>query len=148
MRTRTMTRVVVFDDRALSGELSQTLTRTGVELLDVPDFDAGVRLLRESPEPMTAIFWVSLAANTMSGMDEAALLGELLRDESLARRHVYVLVTPTLLDVRLVLGRVIDRLHVTALAAPLDRERLLSALWLTAQRASGQGTAAVPVGLR
>ncbi|HEV2235082.1 MAG TPA: hypothetical protein VGR57_00340, partial [Ktedonobacterales bacterium] len=60
--------------------------------------------------------------------------------------HAYVLVTPTPLDVQLALGRLIDRLHVTVLAAPLDRERLLSALWLAEQRANGHGMAAA-VGL-
>lgn len=146
MRTRAMTRVVVFDDRVLEGELTRTLAHSGVELLAAQDFEAGMRLLRESVEPMTALFWVSLAANTMSGLDEAALLGELTRDESLACRHAFILVTPTPLDVHLALGRVIDRLHVMTLAAPLDRERLLSALWLASQRASVRGATPAAAG--
>jgi hypothetical protein len=133
-----MTRVVVFDDRVLDGELTQTLARSGMEVLRPPDFDAGLRLLRESAEPVTALFWVSIAENTMSGQDEAILLGELLRDEALARRHAYILVTPTPLDVHLTLGRLTDRLRVTTLAAPLDRERLLSALWLASQRVNAR----------
>jgi hypothetical protein len=147
MQTRAMTRVVVFDDRVLDGELSLTLAQSGVELLHALDLEAGMRLLRESAEPMTALFWVSLADNTMSGLDEAALLGELLRDEPLARRHAYILVTPTPLDVHLILGRLIDRLHVTTLTAPVDRERLLSALWLATQRANARGATPAAVSL-
>jgi hypothetical protein len=136
MRAQPIARVVVFDDRVLDGGLRQMLVRSGLDVIDATDFEAGMRFLRESAEPATVLFWVSLAGNTMSGLDEASLLGELLRDEPLTRRHAYILVTPTPHDVQQSLGRVIDRLHVTTLAAPLDRERLLSALWLASQRAS------------
>ncbi len=133
--TQPMTRVVVFDDRALGGGLRQTLASSGLDVVDAADCAGGLRLLRESAEPVTALFWVSLAGNMLSGLDDASLLGELLRDEALAQRHTYLLVTPTPQEVHLGLGRLLDRLHVTLLAAPLDRERLLSALWLASQRA-------------
>jgi hypothetical protein len=141
MHTQPSTRVVVFDDRVLDGGLREALARSGMEVVNAADIADGTRTLRESIDPVTALFWVSLAGNTLSGLDDALLLGELLRDAPLASRHAYILVTPTPREVQQSLGRVLDRLHVTVLAAPLDRERLLSALWLALQRTRTRGAA-------
>ena len=135
MRTQPITRVVVFDDRVLGSGLRDALARSSVTVLDAAGTADGVSILRQSVEPVTALFWVSLAGNTLSGLDDAALLGELLGDPALAARHAYILVTPTPLEVQQSLRHVLAQLHVMVLAAPLDRERLLSALWLASQRA-------------
>ncbi len=134
MRSQAMTRVLVFDDRALNGDLRQELCGSGLQLIDAPDLESGIRLLHESDEPMTALFWVSLENLTLTGLDQAALLGTLLLDERLARRHAFILVTPTPVEVQLSLGNLLERVHVAKLTAPLDRERLLSAIWLATQR--------------
>ena len=83
---------------------------------------------------MTALFWVSLEDCTLTGLDQAALVGTLLLDEPLAARHSFILVTPTPVEVELILGNLLRRVHVIKLTAPLDRERLLSAIWLGGQR--------------
>lgn len=149
MRSQGTTRVVVLDDRVLEDGMRQVLASSGFHVIEAASVAAGTQLLRESSEPMTVLFWVSLAAQTMTGLDQATLLGELLRDESLARRHAYILISPTPLAARDVLGCLIDRLRVTLLAAPLDRERLLSAMWLASQRCEapasvGDGAGASP----
>jgi hypothetical protein len=105
-----------------------------------------VRLLRESQDPIVALFSVSLAGNVLTGLDQVTLLGELLRDEELARRHAFILVTPTPHEVRIALGRVLERSHVTLLAGPLDRERLLAAAWLAARRIISDGAALLASG--
>lgn len=134
MRSQAVARVVVFDDRVLEGDICQILARSGFQIMEAATVEAGLRLLRESSESLTVLFWVSLAAQTMTGLDQATLLGELLHDESLARRHAFILITPTPVAARCALGHLIDRLHVSLLAAPLDRERLLAALWFASQR--------------
>jgi ActR/RegA family two-component response regulator len=139
MRTEAMVPVLLFDDGLLDASLRRALSASGFQLLETADVEAGVRLLRESPEPMVAFFTVSLAANMLTGLDQVALLGALLHDEALARRHAFILVTSTPHEIRMALGRVLDRTHVTLLASPLDRERLLSATWLAASRFASDG---------
>ena len=148
MQIQAMPRMVVFDDRVLESGMRQALANSGFQVIEVGSVEAGLRMLRESCESLTALFWVSLAANTFTGLDQALLLGELQRDTSLAHRHAYLLITPTPVEVRCLLGHLIDRLPVTLLAAPLDRERLLSAMWLATQRIEGsvplQGSTSAP----
>lgn len=134
MHSQAMRRVVVFDDRVLEGDLRRALSNSGFQVVEVDSVEAGAQLLREASESLTVLFWISLVANTFTGLDQATLLGELLRDASLAHRHAYLLITPIPLTVRCVLGQLIDQLPVTLLAAPLDRERLLAAMWLASQR--------------
>lgn len=139
MQSQAKMRVLLFDDGVLSDALRQDLDRSGFQLLPpTDDVQMGLHLLRESPEPIIAFFTVSLAAGTMTGLDQAAVLGELLQDEQLARRHAFILVTPTPLAVQLVFGRLLERIKVTTLAFPLDREPLLAATWMALQQIGSQ----------
>lgn len=137
MQLQSTRRVVVFDDRVLEGDLRQALAGSGYQIVQADSIEAGARLLRAASEPLTVLFWVSLASKTFTGLDQVTLLGELLRDASLAHRHAYLLITPTSVELRCVLGQLIERLPVAVLAAPLDRERLLAAMWLASQRIAG-----------
>jgi hypothetical protein len=134
MRSQAMTRVLLFDDRVLDGNLHEDLSHSGLHVVDTPDLETGVQLLRDSDEAMTA------------------LLGTLLLDKSLAERHAYILVTPTPIEVGAILGNLLNSLHVTTLTAPLDREKLLSAMWLATQRSKARIATAMhgptPVSLR
>lgn len=131
--------VLLFDDELLNATLRAALSGSGFQVLETADIEAGVRLLRTSDQPTVAFFSVSMAGNTLTGLDQVTVLGELLRDEELALRHAFILVTPTPHEVRLALGRVLARTHVTLLTGPLDRERLLSAAWLAARRIRSAG---------
>jgi hypothetical protein len=132
--------VLLFDDGLLDATVRQAVGGSGFQVLATADLEAGVRFLRESEEPMAAFFRVSLADNKLTGLDQVALLGELLRDDELARRHAFILVTPTAHEVRAAFGRVLERTHVTLLRLPLDREQVLAATWLAMQRIASNGS--------
>lgn len=139
MMTESLVPVLLFDDGLLDAMQRQALARSGFQVLETTDIGAGVRLLRESAQPMVALFGVSVASNTLTGLDQVSVLGELLRDEALGCRHSFILMTPTPYEIRLALRQVLERTHVTLLPTPLDRERLLSAMWLASTRIGSHG---------
>lgn len=138
--------VVLLDEGLLDAPLRQALGASSVQILQATDLRAGVRFLRESDQPMVVLFSVSLTRNALTGLDQVSLLGELLRDEALSRRHAFILVTSTPHEIRTALGRVLERTHVLLLALPLDREHLLSAIWLATRRFAADGTVPLPAG--
>lgn len=146
MISESLVPVLLFDDELLDAPLRQALGASGFQVVQTTDIGAGVRFLRESGQPMVALFGVSLASNTLTGLDQVTLLGELLRDQALVRRHAFILVTPTPHEIRQALHHVLERTHVRLLAAPVDRERLLATVWLAANRFASDGAAMLATG--
>ena len=120
--------LVISDDSAGRRDITKTLAAAGCDVREAADAEAGLALLRATPEPTAVLFHVTLFHNVMDGLDCAAVLGEVARDARLAERHPFILVTPTPENVQAVLGTLLRRLSVRILAEPVDRAHLFAAL--------------------
>lgn len=120
--------LLINDDSAGRRDIAKMLRSAGCDVREAADAEAGLALLRATPEPTAVLFHVTLFHNVMDGLDCAAVLGEVARDARLAERHHFILVTPSPENVQAVLGTLLRRLSVRILAEPVDCAELLAAL--------------------
>ncbi|HEU0027269.1 MAG TPA: hypothetical protein VFQ25_09155 [Ktedonobacterales bacterium] len=126
--------LILDDDTAGSGALRQTLSALGYEARVAPDADAALDTLRMSAAPMALFFNVEAHGATLDGHSYAFLIGALLGDPALARRHIYAVISSTADDVEWALGKALDRLGAPIFHKPCGASALETYLALAGGR--------------
>lgn len=118
-----VTVLVVDDNQDIRETVRLTLEDEGYTVLEAGDGHAALDMLRESPVPL-----VVLLDQIMPGMDGTATLGMIGRDERLARRHAYVMMTA---DSTIAAPEIVTSsadLAVPLVSKPFDIDDLLDAV--------------------
>lgn len=110
--------LILDDDAAGSDTLRQTLGSLGYEARVMSDADAAIEMLRANVDPVAMFFNVEAYGATLDGRSYAFLIGALLEDPALARRHIYAVISSTADDVEWTLGRALDRLGAPVFRKP------------------------------
>jgi CheY-like chemotaxis protein len=126
--------LIIDEDARARKALRQVLQQAGYRVSEAADPQAGLALLAGSAGGMVVCFTVVLFDNVMTGTDAVTVLGALIQDEGLARRHAYVAITPSPVNVDAVLGKLLARLAVPVVAEPLDATYLLATIARITQR--------------
>ncbi len=115
--------LVVEDDEDIRESMRLILEGEGYQVLEAPDGAAGLAILQQS---LSAL--VVLVDFRMPRMDGIAMLREVAKYDSLARRHVYVLVTANYDQLPPGGADLIASLAVGTVKKPFDVDVLLSAV--------------------
>jgi len=116
--------LIVDNDSSLRNRMRQSLEAIGYHVMEASDAESGLRTLRASKDNMVALFSITLNRNTMTGADGVAFLGAAACDTRLARRHGFIIITPTPGELDAALGRLIKQLSIPILAEPVDMEEM------------------------
>lgn len=124
--------LVVDDDRAIRETLMDALRTAGHDVDEAADGEMALRVLRESAGRYVVLLDVMMPR--VSGFD---VLGEIVRDDALARRHAFVILTayPRALP-PLETASHLSRLGIPVpiLAKPFEIDALLNAVSAAARR--------------
>lgn len=132
-----MRMAIILDDNGASSErLRRTLGALGYQAQVVTDASVALRALRASAAPLAVFFNVEAYGETLDGESYVSMIGALLNDPELARRHLYAVISSTADDVEVTLGKTLARLETPILGKPCDPATLAAHLARTrAERA-------------
>ena len=116
--------LIVNYDSSLRRKMRQSLETFGYSVIEATDAESGLGTLRASKDSMVALFNVTLNRNTMTGADGVAFLGVAACDTRLARRHGFIIITPTPGELGAALGKLIRQLSIPILAEPVDMDEM------------------------
>jgi DNA-binding NtrC family response regulator len=116
--------LIVNYDSSLRRKMRQSLETFGYSVIEATDAESGLGTLRASADSMVALFNVTLNRNTMTGVDGVAFLGAAACDARLARRHSFIIITPTPGELDAALGKLIKQLSIPILAEPVDMDEM------------------------
>ncbi len=116
----TKTAIILDDDVNASAALRQVLQALGYETQALTDAHVALDTLRSSIEPVALFFDVEAYGETLDGRGYASLIGALLAEPALARKHVFAITSATADDVEWTLGKVLDRLDMPVFSKPYD----------------------------
>jgi CheY-like chemotaxis protein len=120
--------LVVNNDPIARKYMRQALEDAGYDVMEAGDTESGLSALRMSEHGMVVIFNLVLFNYVMTGTDDIAFLGAAASDRQLAANHGFVIVTPTSEQLKIALGRLIDRLSIPIVAEPFTTNDLLDAV--------------------
>lgn len=112
--------LVVDDDTAIRETLHQLLEEEGYHVEQAPDGVAALDALRTTQRPMVVLLDVM-----MPGLDGYGVLQEVIRDESLARKHRFVVMTASPNTLTEELTQLMRQLGAPALIKPFSIDQLL-----------------------
>jgi DNA-binding NtrC family response regulator len=107
-------------DSSLRQKIHQSLGALGYQVIETEDAESGLATLQASKDSMVVLFNVTLHENTLTGTDGFAFLGAAACGGQLARRHAFIILTPTPNLLEAALGRLLNRLSIPILAEPVD----------------------------
>lgn len=126
--------LIVDDDESIRAHFRRALEAAAYPVYEAHDGAAALRVLRASAHPMVVLLDLWLP-----GLDGALVLAAVATDETLATRHVYVLVT-AIPPARVgLLGALLTRLHALVLANPWKQATLLATVAQAAARLPARG---------
>lgn len=121
--------LIVDDDEAIRDSLRLVLEDAGYPTRDAEDAETALAMLREHEPSM-----VVLLDLIMPGMDGEAFLGVVTRDDGLADRHAYVLMTAAHQRLTPDITATLARVSGHVLEKPFDLDVLLDVVGLAANR--------------
>ncbi len=110
--------LILDDDVTESGKLRRLLDTLGYDARVMTDANAALDALHASAEPIAVFFDVEAYGETLDGQGYTFLIGALLEDPELARRHIYAIISSTADDVEWALGKALDRLNAPVFSKP------------------------------
>lgn len=114
------TAIVLDDDSRASATLRRMLQTLGYETQALTDALVALDAVRASDEPVALFFDVEAYGETLDGRGYSSLIGALLADPALTRKHVFAITSATADDVEWTLGKVLDRLDMPVFSKPYD----------------------------
>jgi hypothetical protein len=117
-----------------SARLRWALAGLGYKAEVTEDLGAALDELRASPEPAVVLFDIEAPGETLGGGDYARLVGALLEDRALARRHLFAAVSHTPDEVEITLGKVLGRLQIPLFAKPCNLDAIVTYVKATTAR--------------
>lgn len=114
------TAIILDDDMNASAALRHMLQALGYETQALVDAHVALDTLRASIEPVALFFDVEAYGETLDGRGYASLIGALLAEPALARKHIFAITSSTADDVEWALGKVLDRLDMPVFSKPYD----------------------------
>lgn len=127
------TAIVLDDDIRASATLRRMLQTLGYETQALTDAGVALDTVRASEKPVALFFDVEAYGETLDGRGYSSLIGVLLADPALARKHVFAITSATADDVEWTLGKVLDRLDMPVFSKPYDAFSIESYLTLARQ---------------
>ena len=121
--------LIVDDDRAIRESLRLALESEGYVVEEAADGREGLRALRASLYPL-----VALVDMRMPRLDGEGLLGEVLADDSLAKRHAYMLITANYHSLSRTMLNTLAQLSAPIVPKPFDLDTLLDTVQELAAR--------------
>ncbi len=121
--TRSPAALVVDDDAAIRETLHQLLEDEGYHVEQAPDGVAALDALRATQRPMVVLLDVM-----MPRLDGYGVLQEVTRDEALARKHRFVVMTASASTLTEALTQLMRQLGAPALIKPFSIDHLLATL--------------------
>ncbi|HEX9035417.1 MAG TPA: response regulator [Ktedonobacterales bacterium] len=115
---------ILDDDRAAGEALRGTLGALGYQVTALSDAAMTLAALRASEERAALFFAVEAYGETLDGQGYASLIGALLEDPALARRHVFAVISSSAEDVDWTLGKALARLNTPVFSKPCDAATL------------------------
>jgi len=112
--------LVVDDDREIRRTVRYILEDAGYSVLEAPDGEVTLQLLRNHKEPM-----VILLDLMMPRLDGAGVLRSVAADTHLAYQRAFVLITANVRTLPLSFANLLAQLAVPVLAKPFDMDQLL-----------------------
>ncbi len=112
--------IILDDDNNASAALRQMLQALGYETQALADAHMALDALRASIEPVALFFDVEAYGETLDGRGYASLIGALLAEPTLARKHIFAITSATADDVEWTLGKILDRLDMPVFSKPYD----------------------------
>lgn len=121
--------LIVDDDRAIRESLRLALESEGYAVEEAADGHGGLRALRASLYPM-----VVLVDMRMPRLDGEGLLREVLADDTLAKRHAYMLITANYHSLSRAMLNTLAQLSAPIVPKPFDLDTLLDTVQELAAR--------------
>lgn len=117
-------RIIVLDSNCeVRDTLRFALEYVGYSVLEAADAEAGLRLLREQTHPI-----IALLSHPQPGEQSEHVLATAARDDTLARRHAYIVLTTCPRRLTPTLTRLTAQLAAPVVRKPFDIPRLMDAL--------------------
>jgi CheY-like chemotaxis protein len=113
--------LVVDDDQAIRETLRLVLEDSNYVVLEAPDGQTALRMARESQERM-----VVLLDLIMPGFDGEQVLSAVAGDDTLATRHVYILMTAAHKRLSPTLRALLEMVTAPIMQKPFDLDTLLN----------------------
>lgn len=120
--------LILASDNDDAKRLRHAVEELGYSAQVIGETYVAARLLADASQPIVALFDVDLVGNAMAGLDHADLLGALIRDADLARRHAYVAVSHDPLSIAWTFGELLDHLGVSLVSMPCTLGALSAAV--------------------
>lgn len=127
--------LILDDDSASSTALQVALAELGYHAQVMRDAEAALATLRASVSPVAMFFNVEAPGETLDDHSYVRVIGALLEDETLARRHIYAVISDTADDVELTLGKALRRLGAPIFCKPCEAAPMEAYLTIASARA-------------
>lgn len=112
--------LILDDDSASSTGLQVALAQLGYHAQVMRDEGEALATLRASASPIAMFFNVEAPGQTLDNQSYVRVIGALLEDDALARRHIYAVISDTADDVELTLGKALRRLGAPVFGKPCE----------------------------